>query len=473
MVASYNGTPKGGLSLTYDALSGRIVTKEEGWTFAGLTPKTWTYTYDAAGRLWEASDGVTTKVYEYDSNGNRLGAAVDAQDRVTSQTDGGITTTYTYDDHGNVVTRNRTGAPAQALTWDSEGSLKSVVQANTVSYLVDARGRRVGRKVNGTLDREWLYDGQLRIVGEVIPGATPRYRLFGYLPERHLPVMMTETVSGVTKTYRIYGDHLGSLRAVVESATGNVVQVMQHGPWGEVDVDTVMGPFVRVPFGFAGGNYDEHTGLVRFGAREYDSGTGRWLSKDEARFGGGWNFYQYAAGDPVNFVDRTGRSPSAGAHDGWQFNSDLLGNAAAAAGAAFSCACDAVAGAAAAVTGAAMATAAVGAAAIGGIVVGIVAENDGTDPTGTVAPVPGWGPVPLAPPVACADNVEVGEDAPTLGEAAQNECKGHPLMSRIRGQCCAFMCGYVPSAPTPEALACMAKCASQPSPRYPDRSPYR
>ena len=30
------------------------------------------------------------------------------------------------------------------------------------------------------------------------------------------------------------------------------------------------------PFGFAGGLYDHQTGLIRFGARDYDSEAGRW-----------------------------------------------------------------------------------------------------------------------------------------------------------------------------------------------------
>ena len=33
------------------------------------------------------------------------------------------------------------------------------------------------------------------------------------------------------------------------------------------------------PFGFAGGLYDAETKLVRFGARDYDAGTGRWTSR--------------------------------------------------------------------------------------------------------------------------------------------------------------------------------------------------
>jgi len=61
------------------------------------------------------------------------------------------------------------------------------------------------------------------------------------------------------------------------------------------------------PFGFAGGLYDWDTGLVRFGARDYDAETGRWTSKDPIGFAGGeTNLYVYVGNDPVNFVDETG-----------------------------------------------------------------------------------------------------------------------------------------------------------------------
>ncbi len=82
-------------------------------------------------------------------------------------------------------------------------------------------------------------------------------------------------------TYRIVGDHLGSLRAVIDVTTGSAVQTMQHDEWGKVLNDWVEPPqpgsFQRVPFGFAGGLYGTETGLVRFGARDYDPETGRWL----------------------------------------------------------------------------------------------------------------------------------------------------------------------------------------------------
>jgi RHS repeat-associated protein len=64
------------------------------------------------------------------------------------------------------------------------------------------------------------------------------------------------------------------------------------------------------PFGFAGGLYDRDTGLVRFGARDYDATTGRWTAKDPVRFGGGdGNLFAYALGDPVDRIDPDGNNP--------------------------------------------------------------------------------------------------------------------------------------------------------------------
>lgn len=61
------------------------------------------------------------------------------------------------------------------------------------------------------------------------------------------------------------------------------------------------------PFGFAGGLYDADTGLVRFGARDYDALTGRWTSKDPILFGGGQaNLYAYVGNDPINRIDPSG-----------------------------------------------------------------------------------------------------------------------------------------------------------------------
>ena len=61
------------------------------------------------------------------------------------------------------------------------------------------------------------------------------------------------------------------------------------------------------PFGFAGGLYDYETGLVRFGARDYDPEVGRWTSKDPWLYrGGDTELYGYVQSNPVTFFDPYG-----------------------------------------------------------------------------------------------------------------------------------------------------------------------
>jgi RHS repeat-associated protein len=109
-------------------------------------------------------------------------------------------------------------------------------------------------------------------------------------------------------------DHLGSVRLVVDEATGAVVQELVYDSWGRVLVDTNPG---LQPFGFAGGLYDAETGLVRFGARDYDAEVGRWTAKDPIRFDAGdSNVFAYAFGDPINFLDPFGLWGDTGGAEG-------------------------------------------------------------------------------------------------------------------------------------------------------------
>jgi RHS repeat-associated protein len=111
-------------------------------------------------------------------------------------------------------------------------------------------------------------------------------------------------------TYRIISDHLGSPRLVINTADGSIAQRMDYDVWGNVTNDTNPG---FQPFGFAGGIYDQHTQLTRFGARDYDAETGRWTVKDPIRFDAGdENIYAYAYNDPINYIDVTGLATVSG-----------------------------------------------------------------------------------------------------------------------------------------------------------------
>ena len=82
------------------------------------------------------------------------------------------------------------------------------------------------------------------------------------------------------------------------------MQRMDYDAFGRVLQDTAPG---FQPFGFAGGLYDDDTGLVRFGARDYDAHSGRWTAKDPVLFGGGdTNLYRYVRNNPVGLHDPLG-----------------------------------------------------------------------------------------------------------------------------------------------------------------------
>jgi RHS repeat-associated protein len=94
---------------------------------------------------------------------------------------------------------------------------------------------------------------------------------------------------------------------VVNIADGTIAQRIDYDEFGNVTADSNPG---FQPFGFAGGLYDADTGLVRFGARDYDAMAGRWTGKDPIRFEGGTtNLFEYANSDPVNQMDPQGLNP--------------------------------------------------------------------------------------------------------------------------------------------------------------------
>jgi RHS repeat-associated protein len=258
-------------------------------------------------------NGAAVESYTYDNggvgNGNRTSATVngvgaagayDDQDRLTAY--GGAT--YAYTANGELRTKTA-GGQTTTYAYDELGNLTAVdlPDGRAVTYLIDGRNRRVGKRVDGALVQGFLYDGQLRIAAE-LDGANTVVSRFIYGARLNVPEYMVR--GGVA--YRIVADHLGSPRLVVNAATGEVAQRTDYDAFGNVTFEQLMPGFQPVPFGFAGGLYDRDTKLVRFGARDYDAETGRWTAKDPDGFAAGdTNLFGYVLGDPVNFNDYDGR----------------------------------------------------------------------------------------------------------------------------------------------------------------------
>lgn len=189
-----------------------------------------------------------------------------------------------------------------AIQYDVFGNL---LKHGKVSYKIDPLNRRLSRTIDGVLTNMYAYNPEGQMIAELDQnGRLLKYFIYG--SRKHVPDYFVDTNN---ERFKIITDHLGSVRYVVNSSTGEVKLKMNHDDFGKVLVDTNPG---YLPFGFAGGVSDFKTGLVRFGARDYDSQIGRWTSKDPIGFDGGdTNLFGYVLQDPVNYIDLTGESPTA------------------------------------------------------------------------------------------------------------------------------------------------------------------
>jgi RHS repeat-associated protein len=290
-------------------LGGRIKTKTE--TISGVTT-TQVFGYDAIGRLADvAVDGVHGSHYDYDPNGNRLAGlgsvgsssgTYDEQDRIKTYG----ASAYTFTPNGWLKSKTDAGGTT-TYVYDVVGNLRSVTPPSgpLIDYILDGQNRRVGKKIGGSIVQGFLYGKGIGPLAE-LDGSGATVATFVYATKSNVPDYL---VKG-GRTYRVVTDQVGSVRAVIDSATGTVAQHIDYDEFGVVRSDSNPG---FQPFGFAGGLYDRDTALVRFGARDYDAQLGRWTSRDPIRFGGGQaNLYVYAGSDPVNEKDANGRRPVAG-----------------------------------------------------------------------------------------------------------------------------------------------------------------
>lgn len=268
------------------------------------------YKYDPNGRLSRViKNRQTIRSYYYDSNGNRLLkkegrkhilSHYDSQDRLIRS--GKFR--YEYNLRGDlkkVINRKS----SKSFDYDLFGNLKAVYsdQNKKISYNVDGLNRRVRKKVNGQYTHGFIYQSQTKIIAEV-DSINNISKHFIYAEKPNIPSYMIYN----DKNYRIISDQVGTPKMIVDSETGNIVAYYEYDEFG---ILLKKNGSINIPFGFAGGLYDPETRLTRFGARDYDGTTGRWLSKDPILFNGGqFNLYSYALNDPINLIDMNGLTPA-------------------------------------------------------------------------------------------------------------------------------------------------------------------
>jgi len=283
-------------------------------------------TYNAAGETVKirelAPNGVPLALFQldYDEAGRIKGELIaplpqpftESAQTITHDADNRMATfngtTVVHDDDGNMTSGPLNSSTAVAHTYDARNRLTAVGAsgaAPALAYIYDSEGNR----------RTSLQGGQITT--------------FAINPAAALSQVLVRTRPGGIKTYYVYGagllyevndagntltyhyDYRGSTVALTDG-TGNVLERMEYSAYGRT---TWRGGSTDTPFLYNGryGVMTDANGLLNMRARYYNPYIRRFLNADPIQMAGGMNWYAYADGNPVSYLDPFGL----GANQAW------------------------------------------------------------------------------------------------------------------------------------------------------------
>jgi len=263
------GATTGWESFCYDAAGNRTKT----YTTAGLhcasSSPTTTATYDAANQLTALTGtGLTGTGFSYDANGNQT-SAISAPGR-----------TATYNDRDQVTSTTPTGGTAAASTYAATGNLERLTAGST-TFQPSPLSPAPARSASGDTSTWTVRDPDGALIA--------------------IRVGLTATPASATSYYP-FTDQVGAVRTMV-TTTGTIAAAYTYTAYGTTK--TATGPIATTnPYRYGQGYTDTNTGLIKLGARYYDTTTGRFTQTDPS--GQEANPYLYTGANPVNFVDPTG-----------------------------------------------------------------------------------------------------------------------------------------------------------------------
>jgi len=292
--------------------------------------------------------------YGYDANGNisaktpGFGYSFDHRDRLAgaNRTTDGAIISYGYDYKGNRVTKTVMKGATTATTVYADKFTE--VRGDTLIKQVFAGDRLVAR-IATSFDAGRLLtrtrtltaddfdtapkDGTITLAEIRAQGLSPAraaaadaadaLRIFQQNRETRPTLLLFATIAGaaheaglamqpVETVYFYIPDHLGSA-SIVTDASGAVTEESVFYPYGKDRKRS--GPY-QSEYRFTGKELDDETGLHYFGARYYDSVTGRFVSVDPLYVENATseevikelllNLYTYANNKPIHYVDYYG-----------------------------------------------------------------------------------------------------------------------------------------------------------------------
>ncbi|MFC5527937.1 fibronectin type III domain-containing protein [Cohnella yongneupensis] len=272
---------------------------------AGSTEQ-FVYSYDKDGQLTDVArtvNGVAgdSEHYEYDANKNRTLREVDGSASSSNQYgDSSVLqhvgdVAYSFDADGFLTQRGN-----DTFHYGPRGELL-VAHANgdDIHYTYDGMGRLVARE-DGQGKTQYLYGNRYfpkSVSAEVSPDGTVTFYSYD----------VNGTLLGLERNgqrYYVIADQVGTPLALLNES-GDTVKTWNYDSYGVLLEDS--NPDFQLAIGFAGGITDEDTGLLRFGARDYDPASGRWTARDPIFLESGQaNLYAYVNNNPVMSNDPCG-----------------------------------------------------------------------------------------------------------------------------------------------------------------------
>jgi RHS repeat-associated protein len=319
-ITSEADTPSGAPTATdvqcfqYDYLSRLVQAWAQGTTGCAATPSAaaeggpapyWdTYAYNTIGNLTgitstTSAGAVTTTADTYPATASAQPHAITGQTITTPA--GNTTASYAYNADGALTTLTST-AQNQALTWNDVGQLTqdtvtpAAGTAQNTTYTYGADGHLLLEADPGSTT-VYLSDSELTLSGGTVTGT--RYYSIGS--------SSVATRTGSTSVSFVAGDSQGTDSVAINAANLAVTR-RYYDPYGNPR-GTTPSSFPTGEKGFVGGAHDTATGLTDLGAREYQSGSGSFISPDLVLNSGDpqdLNAYAYAADNPATESDPTG-----------------------------------------------------------------------------------------------------------------------------------------------------------------------
>ena len=289
------------------------------------------YTYDALGRLTKTvttdhnkDDKTKTVTYTYDNVGNRL-----------KEDDGTTTTSYTYNGLDQLKTSTKEKGTAveevRQYDYDANGNQTDVKNTKTgenQTYVYDAENRlsqvSVTKDGKTAVIQQNIYNGEGQRIQKIDGDETINYYyqdgVVAYTTDTNGNqnsqnligtdgnVLATERFQQNATQYYLYNKDIQGSTSILVKEDGSADAIYQYTDFGETMIQGY--DQAKNEICYAGGIYDQSTGLYYLNARYYNPEDGRFLTEDtyhgENDKPDTQHLYVYCVNNPVNYVDPSG-----------------------------------------------------------------------------------------------------------------------------------------------------------------------